>query len=505
MPRSIAEDGHPWDETTGDADRQVLRRSVGRQGSRLALVRWRRCVSTGPDLVGILHSVLRFRRVGREAILEFQNRHLRRLVAHAYRNVPYYRRLFERSGIAPEDIRSVADLQAIPITSRADLRAVPVQDTLARGVNPRRLIALRTSGSSGEPFIVRRTWFEERLQDLYWFRASHYFGQQARDRAASVGRRHEGRFSKRAWDRRILQALGFYRRLHVDCCMPPEKIVQILSRYRPESLGGYPGTLSLLAETVAASGCRDIHPRLVIAGAQVLTRRMREQIAQAFGARVYNWYGSRELNCIGWECKETGEFHTCDDNVIVEILKDGRPAGPGESRELVGTALHSFAVPFIRYRLADVVTKGSETCACGEPFSTIRDVQGRVIDPFSLPAGRFLHPYEIIGVIEVMSDEHAWIGRYQILQERKDSIVLRVVPRVEPTHEEILRVETALRPIVGADVEFQMILVPEIELGASGKFRIAHSLVSACRDESDREGEPADQAAGDAATGQSTG
>ncbi len=483
-PRGPTRRSSPWQ--AAGAVSETLDESpwqLGRQGSRLALVRWRRCVSTKPDLVGILYSILRFRRVGREAILEFQNRHLRRLLAHAYRNVPYYRRLFERSGIAPEDIRSVADLQAIPITSKADLRAVPVQDTLARGVNPRRLIAFRTSGSSGEPFVIRRTGFEERLQDLYWIRATHYFGHRARDRVASLRIFQEG-------DRRIRHALR--RRLCVDCYIPPEKIVQILRRHRPDSLGGYPGTLSLVAEVIARDGCRDIRPRLVIAGAEVLTRRMREQITEAFGARVYNWYGSREFNCIGWECKETGEFHTCDDNVIVEILKDGRPARPGESGELVGTALHSFAMPFIRYRLADVVTSGSETCACGEPFSTIRDVQGRMIDRFVLPAGRFLHPGEII---KAMSDGHPWIGRYQIFQERKDRIVLRVVPRVEPTREEILRAEAALKAIVGPDVESQVILVPEIELGASGKFRIARSLVSACRDGSDREDESADQAA----------
>jgi len=38
---------------------------------------------------------------------------------------------------------------------------------------------------------------------------------------------------------------------------------------------------------------------------------------------------SPEFNVIAWEGKETGELHMCDDGVIVEILKDGRPAAAG--------------------------------------------------------------------------------------------------------------------------------------------------------------------------------
>jgi len=72
-----------------------------------------------------LYSLLRHPHVARDEIVSFQNRQLRRLVTHAYENVPYYSKLFDRNGIKPQDIRSVEDLSIIPITTKKDLQSLP--------------------------------------------------------------------------------------------------------------------------------------------------------------------------------------------------------------------------------------------------------------------------------------------------------------------------------------------------------------------------------------------
>lgn len=43
--------------------------------------------------------------------------------------------------------------------------------------------------------------------------------------------------------------------------------------------------------------------------------------------------------------------------MIVEVINDGRPVAIGEWDELVATGLHSFGMPFIRYRLGDISYK----------------------------------------------------------------------------------------------------------------------------------------------------
>ena len=47
-------------------------------------------------------------------IEELQNKKLQALVKHAYENVPYYRRLFKRIGLKPDDIKTKEDLIKIP-------------------------------------------------------------------------------------------------------------------------------------------------------------------------------------------------------------------------------------------------------------------------------------------------------------------------------------------------------------------------------------------------------
>lgn len=423
-----------------------------------------------------MRSLLRHPDVSRDEIVAFQNKQLRCLISHAYENVPYYRRLFDQKGLKPDDIQSVADLPAVPITSRKDLQSLPVEDIMACGVNSKHLIVRITSGSSGEPLTIRRTWLEERLLGAFRRRAMHYHGLRMTDRMAKI-------ILARPYDRdnqllhRVFQALGLYRQCVIHCLQDEEDIVSTLQHTRPDVLVGYPGALARIAEIIGNNNHQLISPRFIVAGGEVLTPLIRTQITEALGAPIFDTYGSHEFNLIAWECKETGVLHTCDDGMIVEILKNGRPAATGERGEVVGTNIHSFAMPFIRYRLGDIVTKGSDTCRCGQPFSTLREVQGRMIDYFLLPGGRMIHPYEFLLILEV-----SWIRQYQLIQEQKDLITLRVVPFTTPLPLELARLEKSLIAKVGQGVTFRIILVPDIELELSGKFRSFRSLVKSVYD-----------------------
>jgi len=434
------------------------------------------------DPLSTLRALRRHPYVAREEIVAFQNKQLRRLVAHAYDNVPYYRKLFIRHGLTPHDIQSVADLSAIPITSKKDLQSLPVGEVVTRDVDPKRLLTHRTSGSSGEPFTIRRTWFEDRLLHQFRRRAMRDFGSRSTDRGANVVLVRPGHPSGNRLPLRILQALdsihqslGLYRRVRINCLLPPRDIVYALRDFRPDVLSGFPGVLARLAPIISDDDRLVIRPRLIVVGAEVLTPLMRRRIAEAFSALVFDCYGSHEFNLLAWECKDAGGFHVCDDSVIVEVLKDGRPVGAGERGEVIGTNLHSFAMPFIRYRLGDIVTRGSETCRCGQPFSTIRNIQGRMLDYFPLPDGRLLHPYEI--VLLLIGDADSWVKQYQLTQEQEDRVVLRVVPSHTPSLRQLAVLEESGAALLGDRVKFQVVLVPEIQLEPNGKFRVSRSLV----------------------------
>lgn len=428
-----------------------------------------------PRALGTLYGLWRHQHVAREDIVAFQNERLRLLVRHAYQNVPYYRRLLDGRGVKPGDIRSVADLPAIPITSKRDLQFLPVEDVVARGVDPRRLITRRTSGSSGEPFSVHRTWLETRLLQAVRLRAMHDFGLRLADKVATVvlARRRHARGHQ--FPVSVLRSLGMYRHKRINCLLPAGDILRELQEFAPDTIGGFSGVLSHLAQVMSQGDQFNVRPRFVAVGGEVLTPLMRRQIAEAFNTPVFELYTSVEGSTIAWECRETGALHVCDDSVILELLKNGLPVGQGERGEVVVTNLQTFAMPLLRYRLGDIVTKGAETCRCGRPFATIRSVQGRMDDYFPLPGGRLIHSSEISVI--VVQETVPWMRAYRLLQERSDRIVLTAVPLVAPTDSELRRLHAAVAAVVGQGVDFQVRLVPEIRLEDNGKFRVSRSVL----------------------------
>jgi phenylacetate-CoA ligase len=272
---------------------------------------------------------------------------------------------------------------------------------------------------------------------------------------------------------------------------PPEEIIQELRAFRPDVITAYAGVLAGIARALTDEDRRLIRPRFVVSESEVLTPLMREQIHKAFGTPVYQLYASWEFNLIAWSCPATGELHTCDDIVLIEILDDeGRPVPEGGRGELVGTALHSYAMPLIRYRLKDLVTKGRPRCACGRPYATIQSVQGRMLDYFPLPDGRQIHPYELsVHIVQDMP----WVASYQTTQERLDRIVMRIVPIGTAPPEQVAALRKRFSDLVGPGVTFELVIVPEIPPEPTGKFRLARSLVRSMYDD-DTDGVRADEA-----------
>lgn len=130
---------------------------------------------------------MRITGTSREELETYRDARLRSLLVHAYERVPYYRKLFDRHRLHPRHIRGAVDLELIPITTKQDLRGLPAHEILASGMNLARLLSVRTSGSTGEPFTIRRTWLEDKRQYLLRLRALRSLGMRIGDCKVSEG------------------------------------------------------------------------------------------------------------------------------------------------------------------------------------------------------------------------------------------------------------------------------------------------------------------------------
>jgi phenylacetate-CoA ligase len=415
-------------------------------------------------------------------IKAFQDERLRSLVAHAYRNVSFYRQLFDRHGVRPDQIRGVDDIGRIPTVTKRNLREAPLPSLIAHGHDPKRLLAIKTSGSSGEPFVMRRGWLEQRLLYLFLLRAQHQFGRRLGDRIARLERARAQHPQDNKMLGRLLKRLGLDPGLILDVRDPSEVHLRQLMAYQPDILGGYPNALLRLGEQLNDEHKGQIRPRLLLTGAEVLTPAMRERLRRLWSAPVYEVYASHEFSMIAWECPKAGGLHVCDDSVLVEVMQGDRPAAVGERGEVVVTALHAYAMPFIRYRLGDVVRRGPDTCSCGQPFSKIGSIQGRMLDYFRLPGGRWLHPYALSAL---MPDEADWISQRQFIQEREDHIVARLVLAPGATTDRVAEFARRAAELVGPQATVQVEVVPEIERTRGGKVSVASSRVHSNYEEMD--------------------
>ena len=427
-------------------------------------------VSTWPGVRRLLRTLPNGRAEKREDVEVFQARCLRRLVSHAYQNVPYYRRLFDRNGIDPRDIRSAGDLGHVPETTKQDLQNCPPGDLVPRGVDPSSLIPLKTTGSSGQPLIVRRSWFEQTLLHGFLLRINRRYGLKVRDHMVGIGvvkrttrREHKGLG-------KALRRLGFYRVTRISTALEPRDILSRLTELQPDIVTGYASVLAKIGQMMSDQDRRALRPRFLMSGAEVLTSHRRSRITKGFGAPVYDVYGSVEFHTLAWECAETGEMHTCDDSVIVDVVRKGRSVPPTEQGEVVATALHSYAMPLIRYRLGDVVTRGAACCSCGEPYSTIRGVQGRMAQYIPLPTGRQVHVAELDD--KIRGGTETWVTQYQFVQKQRDLIVVQAVPSEHPSADDLKEMKTALKSLVGRGMEIDIRLVDEIRISPGGKFEL---------------------------------
>ena len=418
--------------------------------------------------------ILRVRRrhlLSEDSVLEHQDRKLRSLVGHAYRHVPYYRSLMDAAGLGPKDVDGVARLDRFPLSAKRDFRRAPAASRMSDTVHRERLPTFRTTGSTGVPLFVKRTKAEDLLFHLFRMRAIGSYGLRARDRVVRVRSGNAG-YVPMSW--KLARAFRLFRQSMVDTGNTPQANAAALLALKPDVVTGYNSSLARIARIITLDRGTVLPLRFAVGGADMLTPLFRKQIRDAFKAPVYDTYECVEIGLMAWECRETGLYHVCDDNVILEVLKDGRPAREGEQGEVVVTNLHLQAMPFIRYRLDDIVTLGPAACPCGLPFRTLRAIDAKRQDYFRLPDGRELYPW----AISLFLMDHApWALQFEIVQERTDLVALRAEALSPPTEADLGRLRAGIMPMLGPEVAFEIRIVPELTPTPGGKFWPRRSLV----------------------------
>jgi len=357
-----------------------------------------------------------FESMPREDILQMQIERLQSTLNRAYKNVPYYKKLFDKHDIIPEEVNSLKDLRKIPFTTKATLRenypygmfAVPLREVVR---------IHSSSGTTGKPTVVGYT-----RNDL-----KHWSELMARVLAmAGVGKDDTVQI---AFDYGLFTGgFGFHYGAELigasvvpTSLAAPEKQIHIMRDYKTTTLVCSPSFALSIADKLRelAINPNELTLRVGIFGSEPWSEKIRAAIQSAFYIEAYDTYGLSEIMGPGVasECEKKNGLHLFEDHYIPEIINPdtGEVLPMGETGELVLTTITKEAVPMIRYRTGDITSITDAPCACRRTCVRLSRINNRTDDVIIIHGVKIL-PAQIGAVLSMV--EHTQ-PHYQLHIQRE--------------------------------------------------------------------------------------
>jgi len=403
-------------------------------------------------------------------IRELQEIKLRQLVRHLYLHVPYYAEILQARDLVPEDIRTIEDLQKLPLLTKTDIRENLYFDLFSDNHRKHEMLKIATSGSTGEPLVV---YAERRQLEMRWastFRAAEWTGWRFGDRQARLWHQTLGMSRSQVFKEYV--DAWFMRRLFIPAYEMNDanlmELVDRLKRFRPVLIDGYAEIFNFLAHYARRHGIKGLEPKAIMTSAQIMPPQVREVIESEFRTHVFDKYGSREFSGIAYECDHHNGHHVMAESYIVEILKDGRPAKAGQLGEVVITDLNNFVVPLVRYRIGDlaVAVDPNDVCSCGRGLPRIGRIEGRAqaivlcANGTWLPGTFFAHFFK---------EYDFSVRHYHVVQREEGAIELKIVPEAGYSRSVEEQIVQGLKKFIGERMRIDVQLVDQIPLVRTGK------------------------------------
>ena len=394
----------------------------------------------------------------------FQEQKLSEMLAYVKEHSPFYKKLFATNNIDISAIKTIEDLQKIPVTTKEDLQLYN-NDFMCVPIN-KIIDFATTSGTLGEPVTFGLS--DNDLDRLAYNEAISFD-------CAGI---KEGDIVQlmTTIDRRFMAGLAYFlglRKMKVGIIRVgagiPELQWDSILKYKPNYLITVPSFLLKLIEYAEAHNID--YNNSGIKGAVCIGESLRNQelemntlakkITEKWNIKLFSTYASTEMSTAFTECEYAVGGHHHPELIIVEVLDDNNnPVKQGESGELTFTTLGIEAMPLLRFKTGDIVKLHHEPCACGRNTLRIGPVIGRkqqmikykgttlyppamndILNDFSTIESHVIEIFtndlgtdEILIKLAVKDESSAFL--HQIKDHFRAK--LRVTPKIEFTTKEIL-------------------------------------------------------------------
>ncbi len=349
--------------------------------------------------------------MSREEQEVYKKERLSQIVRFSYEHSRFFRSLFEKAGLSPDEIKELKDLEKLPITKKADLVKAQKEKPPFGGFETLSGKDLKRIYISPGPVFEPG---ERDYGDIRWAQALYASGIREGDIVLNTFNYHLTPLALLLDE--SLQMIGA-----TVVPVGPGNISMLIQLMRQLKVTGYLGIPSLLMAIVEASEGmglnpqKDFHLQSAFVGAEMFPESLRQKLEGKLNIRIQQGYGTVDVGCLGYECPEKKGMHIPED-VIVEIVdtETGKQLEMGATGEIVATNFIK-AFPMIRFATGDLSYIIEDPCPCGRTSLRLGKILGRT-DQVTKVSGIFIHPWQ---VDEIMS-RFPMVSNYQVVVTRKE-------------------------------------------------------------------------------------
>ena len=324
-----------------------------------------------------------------------------------------------------------------------------------------------TSGSTGEPMLVRKTQRHLRMNLAENRRLLEGWGLADHRRVAEIDFPDElhpiGQFEQQTfksgaqkWNLSTLDSAAAFELFH--------RTAATLALAFPSIM---PGALQQCAEST-----RPLSLRLISTVSEVVPDELRHLVGQVPGCRLVDAYGCVEAGLIAAQCPLCHAYHPADRHLVLELIADdGRPAEPGAMGRVVVTPLFNRAMPLVRYETGDyaVAAEGND---CPRSSRAIRRVIGRESGLFKLPDGTKVAATLPAGVANLLG-----VRQFKLFQTSFVDVELHYVPATEGAEVADAAAQDVVDKYLSPRFRIRCRCVSEIPRAPSGKYIMHECLI----------------------------
>ncbi len=388
----------------------------------------------------------------------YQNEELQRLIHHAYKNVPYYNKLFKANNLSPDNIKSASDLHKLPILKKDEVRT-HLSELRATNFTDRKVVTYTTSGTTGKPL---RVYYDRDKQyfdfDPFTIRFFEWGGYHLGELIAAMlnwSLEKDDYYSYNPVRRLLILSSYRLNQENVD------EYLRLLENYKIRYLSGYPSIIGLLTRFAKTKGIKcPLNLKAIFFFGEEYPLSQRNVIEEFWGCKCFTNYSLRERCILGVECEEHSGLHLCSDFGITEFL-DSEIEG---YKRIIATSLTNFALPLIRYDTGDIGRLIQERCRCKRGFPLF-ELQGGRTRNFAITKNDSYAPISGIDLGGVTEN----ILQYQFVQEKKGELTLNIVKRDTFQEKDLDRIRSLLNEKLGKNMDVNITFTNTVDTTPSYK------------------------------------